>query len=71
VIFELFIGGVDGETNVTMSASRLRSVREFLAQRDHEGSGVTLRVTAESGDEAYAVVSALEAQGAGVAVRFN
>ncbi len=60
--FELTIGGVDGETNIIAISSDTSTLRQLLTQHDHEGSSVTIRVTADS-EEAFKLLATLEAVG--------
>jgi hypothetical protein len=57
--YELYVGGVDGETHFNLSTPNRAAIRQALFQHDHEGSAVTLTVLAEDAD-AYKVLDALD-----------
>ena len=54
------VSSVDGETSVSYHGPDLPAARNFLAQNDHEGSGVRLQVIVED-DDVYPVLEKLSA----------
>lgn len=50
------IGGVDGETEVTITTSHASSALNFLRTQDHEGSSVSLRLECEDVEPLYEVL---------------
>ena len=58
--FRIQIAAVDGTTFFTTTVSTLRDAFAFLRKRDHEGSSVSAQVTAESGEDVYTLLRALD-----------
>lgn len=52
MIFELILSGVDGQTEYAIRTPRAETIREVLADYDHEGSSISLHVIAE-GEDTY------------------
>lgn len=59
MFFELSIGGVDGETNVSVSAPDADTTLRLLHHFDHEGSSVSLSITVDDSEQVYNLLKML------------